>query len=56
MAEMDIDGMDAIMEKLESFEYSESVQEKIEKLSAIVTNMDSEQAALVIEEITKELA
>ena len=55
MAEMDIDKMDAIMEKLESFKYSDSVQEKIEKLSALVTNMDNEQAAVVIETIIQEI-
>ena len=53
--EMDIDLMDEIMEKLEGFEYSDQIQGSMEKLSVYVTNMDSEQADILIEELMNQV-
>ena len=55
MEEMDIDGMDEAMAKLEVYEYPIDLQEHIEKLGVFVINMDSEQANLLIEEILKKI-
>ena len=55
MAEMDIDLMDEMMAKLEGYQYQSQVQQNIEKLSVHVTNMDSEQANNVIEEIISQI-
>ncbi len=51
MEELDIDAMDEAMAKLESFKYSEDVQSVIERLSVYVTNMDSGQAEILIEQL-----
>ena len=51
VAEFDIDVMDEMMKKLEGFQYPDQVQNKIEKLSVFVTNMDCEQADIIIEEL-----
>ena len=53
--EMDIDLMDEIMEKLEGFQYSESLQGMMDKLSAYVTNMDSEKVADTIRKIRNQI-
>lgn len=53
--EMDIDRMDEIMAVLEGYEYPERLQENIEKLSACVTNLDSEQMTVWIEELKKQM-
>ena len=55
MEEMDIDSMDENMAKLEEYQYSEEVQENIEKLSVLVTNMDSDEAVKLIEKIKNEI-
>ncbi len=55
MEDMDIDAMDENMEKLEGFRYSPEQQECIEKLGVLVTNMDGEQAEMVIEELKEML-
>lgn len=49
--DMDIDKMDELMLKLEAFKYPEVIQEKINKLSVSVTNMDNQQGNALIEEI-----
>lgn len=51
MLEMDIDSMDESMEKLEQYQYTDDIQESMEKLSVFVTNMDSDEAVGLIEEI-----
>ena len=53
--EMDIDLMDEIMEKLEGFQYSESLQGMMDKLIAYVTNMDSEKVADTIRKIRNQI-
>ena len=55
MYEMDIDSMDENMKKLEEYRYAQEVQKSMEKLSVLVTNMDSDEAVLLIEKIRKEL-
>ena len=55
MLEMDIDSMDENMEKLEEYQYEDAVQKNIEKLSVLVTNMDSDEAVNLIEEIMDEI-
>ena len=55
MLEMDIDGMDANMEKLQSYRYTEEVQSNMEKLSALVTNMDMEETVSLIEQIVEQI-
>ncbi|MBQ7067327.1 MAG: response regulator [Lachnospiraceae bacterium] len=55
MTEMDIDRMDEIMEKLEGFQYSDQIQQSIEKLSVFVTNLDSVQAVNQIEELKNQM-
>ena len=55
MLEMDIDSMDENMEKLEEYKYTDSMQKKIEKLSVLVTNMDSDEAVVLIAEIENEI-
>lgn len=49
--ELDIDEMDRIMELLEGFSYPKEIQERINALSALVVNMDSEQAFVEIEKL-----
>jgi len=53
--EFDIDKMDEIMKQLECYQYPDSMQVSIEKLSIYVTNMDAEQVVVVIEEITNQI-
>ena len=55
MLEMDIDSMDENMEKLEEYQYTDTVQKSMEKLSVLVTNMDTDEAVTLIEEIEKEI-
>lgn len=55
MEEMDIDLMDELMAKLEGFAYSEKIQSRITKLSAMVINMDSLQAGELIDEIIESI-
>ena len=55
MLEMDIDGMDANMEKLQTYQYAEEVQSSIEKLSVLVTNMDMDETVSLIEQITEQI-
>ena len=55
MDELDIDVADGIMEKLCGFSYPPRVQENIEKLGVIVTNLDCEQAELLINELTDQI-
>ena len=55
MLEMDIDGMDANMEKLQSYRYTEEVQSNMEKLSVLVTNMDMEETVSLIEQIVEQI-
>lgn len=54
-SEMDIDNMDANMEKLQTYQYSDEVQGSIEKLSVLVTNMDVDEVAILIEQIINKL-
>ncbi len=53
--ELDIDEMDRIMELLETFSYPEDIQAGMERLSALVVNMDSDQAFIEIEELVKQI-
>lgn len=53
--ELDIDEMDRIMELLEEFSYPEEMQAGMERLSALVVNMDSDQAFIEIEELAKQV-
>lgn len=53
--ELDIDEMDRIMELLEEFSYPEEMQAGMERLSALVVNMDSDQAFVEIEELVKQV-
>ena len=55
MKEIDIDLMDEIMGKLQGFKYSSQVQKSIEKLSVFVTNLDSRQADIQIEELINQI-
>ncbi|MDD6482065.1 MAG: response regulator [Lachnospiraceae bacterium] len=55
MEELDIDRMDESMEILEKFVYPADIQIKIEELSTLVTNMDSEQALPLIEELMRKI-
>ena len=55
MMEMDIDGMDANMEKLQAYQYAEEVQSNMEKLSVLVTNMDMDETISLIERITEQI-
>ena len=55
MLEMDIDGMDANIEKLQSYRYTEEVQSNMEKLSVLVTNMDMEETVSLIEQIVEQI-
>lgn len=49
MEDMDIDGSDEAMEQLRQYQYPLKIQAMIDELSAAVTNLDSEQAATIIE-------
>ena len=49
MEDMDIDGSDEAMEQLRQYQYPLEIQAMIDELSAAVTNLDSEQAATIIE-------
>ena len=49
MLEMDIDGMDKAMENLQAFRFPEDIESNVRKLSIYVTNMDIEQANILIE-------
>ena len=51
LEELDIDEMDRIMALLEAVCYPKEIQEKINCLSALVVNMDSSQAFVVMDEI-----
>ena len=51
LMELDIDEMDRSMELLNGFSYPEEIQTKIDNLSALVINMDSEQAFAQIDDI-----
>ena len=53
--ELDIDEMDRIMKLLEEFSYPEEMQAGMERLSALVVNMDSDQAFVEIEELVKQV-
>ncbi len=55
MEEMDIDRMDELMGVLEKYQYSDELQDNIEKLSVLVTNMDSEQGAVLIQQIINKI-
>lgn len=55
MYEMDIDSMDENMKKLEEYRYGDEVQKDIEKLSVLVTNMDSDEAVHLISKIQDDL-
>ena len=55
MEELDIDVMDEIMEKLEGFAYPVELQDSMEKLSVYVTNMDSEEGMLLINELMEKM-
>ena len=52
--ELDIDEMDRMMELLNEFNYPKEMQEGMERLGALVVNMDSEQAFVEIEELVKQ--
>ena len=53
-AEFDIDVMDEVMKRLESFIYPENIAANMEKLSVLVTNMDCDGASDRIEAIKSE--
>ena len=53
--EMDIDEMDQMMVNLEEYAYPSDIQSNIEKLSVLVTNMDGDEAEMVMEEIERQL-
>lgn len=55
MVEMDIDGMDQSMEELERFDFQEKLKPQMEKLSVLVTELDSEQAVPLIEELMEQI-
>ena len=55
MLEMDIDGMDANIEKLQAYQYAEEVQSNMEKLSVLVTNMDIDETVSLIEQIAEQI-
>ena len=51
MMELDIDGMDQNMDELKKFIYPADTQKDMEQLAGLVTNLDSEQAVVLIEKI-----
>lgn len=53
--EMDIDEMDQMFANLEEYAYPADIQKNIEKLSVLVTNMDGDEAELVMEAIESQL-
>jgi len=53
--ELDIDEMDRIMEQLETFNYPKDMQAGMERLSALVVNMDSDQAFVEIDELVQQV-
>lgn len=54
--EMDIDAMDANMEKLQSYQYSDEMQNRMDKLSAMVTNMEVDEIVELVEQmLTREV-
>ena len=55
MEEMDIDAMDQTMESLEKYHYPPEIQTSIEHLDVLVTNMDSEQANILIEQLVNQV-
>lgn len=55
MLEMDIDGMDSGMEKLEQYIFPENLQQQIDKLSVLVTELKDEEAVALIEELMKQM-
>lgn len=54
-AEFDIDAMDEVMKRLESFTYPENIAVNMEKLGVFVTNMDCDGASDMIEAIISEI-
>lgn len=55
MEDMDVDAADAIMERLQQFKYSATVQTLMEGLSMAVLNLDGEQVEKQIAKITNEM-
>lgn len=53
--DMDVDGMDEVMRKLEGFDYPEEMQVKIDGLSRLVADLDSDTAETVAEEIMNDI-
>ena len=51
MEEFEVDAMDEIMKRLDSFQYSDEIQAMIEKISVCVTNLDSDEGIVLIEEL-----
>ncbi len=51
MLETDIDGMDLNMAELEKYRYSPDIQEKMEQLAGMVTNLDGDRAVVLIADI-----
>ena len=50
---MDIDSADEIMKEIKNYEYSESINAKIESLGAAVVNLDVETVSSLVDEISK---
>ncbi|MGN0140827.1 MAG: ATP-binding protein [Roseburia sp.] len=55
MMDLDIDGMDRSMGELEQFSYPPAIQTGIERLSVLVSELDSEQAGPLIETLMKQI-
>lgn len=55
MLQLDIDGMDGNMAELEKFIYPPDIQNDMEQLATLVTDMDSEQAVVLIEKIMQNI-
>ena len=53
--EMDIDEMDQMMANLEEYAYPPTIRENVDKLGVFVTNMDGEEAEVVMETIESQL-
>lgn len=56
MEDMDIDVSDEMMEQIRQYEFPKHIQELVEKLSAAVVNLDSEETARLTDELIIQIA
>ena len=56
MQEMDIDNADQVMSQLREYEYSEEINQNIQKLAEAVTNLDTEETERIADLLMEQIA